>query len=357
MTHIFNKIIILLCCMVFALSNSNPDTILLPLIISITISALTSYFVSSGAKVMMLICCIVISMLLRPFMYFLPLLCYDDLTEDIQFMVGLITLPLILHYSEFNGIQLFLILILMLVSYILKKHSTELLRANADYIQLRDETADLLLVLENKNKELMEKQDYEVNLATLNERNRIAREIHDNIGHALASSILQVGALLAITTDEQIKEPLNTLKETLSSGMDNIRHSIHNIHEESLDLEATLSGLVHDFTFCKTHLDYNVSNDFSMKAKYSIVYIIKEALSNIMKHSNATLVTISINEHPGLYQIIINDNGRKYIDPLLKTNGMGLASITNRITTLDGSIHIDTDKGFLIFITLPKELL
>lgn len=59
-------------------------------------------------------------------------------------------------------------------------------------------------MLQEKNKNLMEKQDYEIYLATLRERNRIAREIHDNVGHMLSRSILQMGALITIHKEEPL---------------------------------------------------------------------------------------------------------------------------------------------------------
>ena len=55
-----------------------------------------------------------------------------------------------------------------------------------------------------KKQEPMEKQDYEIYLATLRERNRIAREIHDNVGHMLSRSILQMGALITIHKEEPL---------------------------------------------------------------------------------------------------------------------------------------------------------
>ena len=58
-------------------------------------------------------------------------------------------------------------------------------------------------------------QDYEIYLATLKERNRIAREIHDNVGHMLTRSILQLGALSVINKDETVGEAINDLSGTL----------------------------------------------------------------------------------------------------------------------------------------------
>lgn len=152
-----------------------------------------------------------------------------------------------------------------------------------------------------------------------------------------------------------MKEHLTNIKDTLSTGMDSIRSSIHNIHEDSLDLQDKLNELLHNFTFCKTAFSYHVNHDFSMKAKYSILFIVKEALSNIMKHSNATLVTITISELPGLYQIIIHDNGTTAQSSTRDSSGMGVQSMSERVNALGGNFYTDSRDGFKIFISLPKE--
>ena len=69
-------------------------------------------------------------------------------------------------------------------------------RLEGELIRLRDTSTELNMALKEKNRNLLEKQDNEIYLATLKERNRIAREIHDNVGHMLSRSILQMGALL-----------------------------------------------------------------------------------------------------------------------------------------------------------------
>ena len=118
-----------------------------------------------------------------------------------------------------------------------------------DYKALRDTTRETALQLEKKNKMLRAKQDYELNLATLSERNRIARDIHDNVGHMLSRSILQTGALLAICQDAQTREGLVQIKETLSEAMDSIRSSVHDLHDEALDLQVELQTLIKNLNF------------------------------------------------------------------------------------------------------------
>ena len=84
---------------------------------------------------------------------------------------------------------------LIVAAILLACRTGRILYLEQEMIRLRDTSTELNLVLQEKNKNLMEKQDYEIYLATLRERNRIAREIHDNVGHMLSRSILQMGAL------------------------------------------------------------------------------------------------------------------------------------------------------------------
>lgn len=351
---LFDKLILLLCCCGFTIISANSFDAVVPILITLTITCLNSsvekpYFCIITFSFFTLLC------MFHPiFLYFLPLAAFDLFSEKYQSAIGFISIPMLLYYRSLSGIQVILILILLAVSYLLKKHSNQIKKLRNDYIALRDETTELSALLKKKNKELIEKQDYEVNLATLNERNRIAREIHDNIGHILSRSILQTGALIAIAKDNALKANLTELKDSLNSGMNSIRNSIHNIHEDSLDLEARLEHLVKEFTFCRAYLDYQIHTDLSIKVKYTLLSIVTEALSNIIKHSNATQVTISFIEQPAFYQLIIIDNGT-VLSAASNPESMGIASMTERIHSLSGNFHIDTANGFRIFITLPKE--
>lgn len=89
----------------------------------------------------------------------------------------------------------------------------------------------------------------------------------------------------------------------------------------------------------------------------------KEAMSNIIKHSNADEITVTLREHPVLYQLKIEDNGtRKGIivsQPqaegiVLGSQGMGLANMKSRVENLNGTFRVSNEQGFLIFISIPK---
>ena len=231
-----------------------------------------------------------------------------------------------------------------------------------EYKRARDDSRELTLMLEKKNQDLLEKQDTEVYLATLKERNRIAREIHDNVGHMLSRSILMVGALKTVNQAEDLKVPMEQLDQTLNEAMTNVRQSVHDLHDESVNLKEVMESLAEEFSFCPVQLTYDMGYDIPKEIKYSFIAITKEALNNVMRHSNANKVKILTREHPGLYQLIIEDNGtsNEQIRPdgdreeNTESSGIGIENMKKRVRMLGGTMQIQKEHGFRIFITVPK---
>lgn len=225
----------------------------------------------------------------------------------------------------------------------------------------QDDSAERDLLLTEKNRSLLENQDYEIYTATLKERNRIAREIHDNVGHLLSRSILLTGAAKTVNKSEALSPTLDSLDATLNSAMDSIRKSVHDLRDEAVNLDDTVRSLIKDFTFCPVSYLYDAGHNIPKDIKYSFISIIKEALSNIIRHSDATQVTITLREHPAMYQLCVEDNGMKIrergADQTFRSSGggMGLANIQERVEKLSGYFHIFTENGFKILITIPKE--
>lgn len=354
MERLFDRLILMICCGVVLMVNNVNIYTSVTVIIAVTLVSVNIAFDYMKVHGAVYILYLLLTLFCRELIYFAPVICYDFFMESNMYIsIGAVFI-IFVRIKEMSYWTMAYIFFMLALAYILKRRTSGLLNGIKQAYHMRDEIKIKTERLAKKSSELMERQDYEIENATLNERNRIAREIHDTVGHLLSSSILQIGALLAICKDENMKQNLTNIKDTLSSGMDSIRSSIHNIHEDSMDLQAKLEELVHNFTFCPVILSYNINHDFTMKAKYSILFIIKEALSNVMKHSNATLVTITLNELPGLYQIIIQDNGTEKSSK--DASGMGIQSMTERIQSLEGNFYVDTKDGFRIFISLPKQI-
>ena len=96
----------------------------------------------------------------------------------------------------------------------------------------------------------------------------------------------------------------------------------------------------------------HISQDLPKELKYCIISIVKEALSNVTRHSDADRVKLLLREHPAFYQILIQDNG-KCVHPGDGT-GIGITNMRQRVETFGGTIDIRTENGYRIFIHIPK---
>lgn len=296
------------------------------------------------------------------FFCFFPVVAYILLWEKKHFFVICVVLFFLCHV-RFSAEPAFLPLLIgvtgFLLAYLLQSRSVQYQQADTRLRQIQDDSREHNLLLAEKNKAILEAQNYEIYAATLRERNRIAREIHDNVGHVLSRSILLLGAVKTVNREPALTALLKDLDISLNSAMDSIRNSVHDLHEESVNLKETVQNLVRDFTFCPIELHYDMSFSVAGPVRYCFISITKEALSNIIKHSNASRVQISMQEHPGLYQLRIEDNGttcsRKKTSPSSLPGGIGLTNMRDRVQALDGTFRILTDSGFRIFITIPKK--
>lgn len=283
--------------------------------------------------------------------FLLPVIFYDMLYTRFYLLYFLGFIAFLLSFQNTSLMQQFLLGLQFALALLLHLRSMRISVLTRQVKEIRDTDTEYQLMLSAKNRDLLEKQDYEIYLATLKERNRIAREIHDNVGHMLSRSILQAGALLAVNQDKNLKEPLTALKDTLNLAMNNIRESVHDLHDDSIDMKSAVEQMLPDYDQYQIQFDYDMSRMVEKNVKYCFISITKEALSNLVKHSNATRLSIVMREHPSLYQLLISDNGTKI---LLRDSGIGLSNMKERVNGLGGTITISTESGFRIFVSIPK---
>ena len=234
----------------------------------------------------------------------------------------------------------------LLLGYQMKLHS------------MRDASMEHDMLMEQMNHQLIEKQNAQIYNATLKERNRIAREIHDNVGHMITRSILQVGAIGVINTDEKLKAPIADLKSTLDTAMDSMRKSVHDLYDESVDLRQALAKLKPTDSAFAFSLEYDCEDDVPRDVKYAFIAIAKEAVNNAVKHSNGDEIRIIVREHPAFYQLGIMDNGTSADERRLSGetgDGIGIKNIKERVAAIGGTMRIKADDGFMIFVTLMKK--
>lgn len=259
----------------------------------------------------------------------------DTILNDILEVVLLMAFAIMLSYFTE-----------LLLGYQMKLHS------------MRDASMEHDMLMEQMNHQLIEKQNAQIYNATLKERNRIAREIHDNVGHMITRSILQVGAIGVINTDEKLKAPISDLKSTLDTAMDSMRKSVHDLYDESVDLRQALAKLKPTDSAFAFSLEYDCEDDVSRDVKYAFIAIAKEAVNNAVKHSNGDEIRIIVREHPAFYQLEIMDNGTSVDERSLSGetgDGIGIKNIKERVAAIGGTMRIKADDGFMIFVTLMKK--
>ena len=259
----------------------------------------------------------------------------DTILNDILEVVLLMAFAIMLSYFTE-----------LLLGYKMKLHS------------MRDASMEHDMLMEQMNHQLIEKQNAQIYNATLKERNRIAREIHDNVGHMITRSILQVGAIGVINTDEKLKAPIADLKSTLDTAMDSMRKSVHDLYDESVDLHQALAKLKPTDSAFAFSLEYDCEDDVSRDVKYAFIAIAKEAVNNAVKHSNGDEIRIIVREHPAFYQLEIMDNGTSVDERSLSGetgDGIGIKNIKERVAVIGGTMRIKADDGFRIFVTLMKK--
>lgn len=211
--------------------------------------------------------------------------------------------------------------------------------------------------------EIMKNADNEIYVARLKERNRIAREIHDNVGHMITRVIVQMQAIKIINKDENVGRQLESVSETLDLAMTGIRKSVHELHDDSIDLSIGINDITSAIgdkfeVTVKTSIDSPADNNI----KNAVLGIIKEAVTNISKYSSGDKVLVEVTENNTFWRVKVFDNGSNPVrekdltdDSLSDGCGIGLKNIGARATSLGGRASaISDENGFTILATLPK---
>lgn len=198
-------------------------------------------------------------------------------------------------------------------------------------------------------------------LAVLKERNRISRDIHDSVGHALSTAMIQLNAMEVIATKEQssVAPMAANLREFLKDCLQDVRDAIAKLKpneyktyqelyriEELIKNFEKLSGVV---------VRMSISNykwSLSPQMGLTLYRVIQEALSNSLRHGQATQVRISLNFSPETLSLSIENNG---VSCPNFEKGVGLTSMSERIHELDGKVLFNPSSGgFKIQVIIPK---
>ncbi|MBR5945108.1 MAG: histidine kinase [Lachnospiraceae bacterium] len=363
MYAIIPRILIIALCATTAYKGATPSE-LIALLAAVTISSVCS---ATGRKVITYPMCALFVILCffipTESLYYLPIIVFELAWVSLHTMGNLpvfdkslipscIGLAVVAGYAISSKEHALFIILMSLLSLFIAYACLMIKGLKLRALGEADDKRQLEELMEKRALDYKDKQDYEVHLATLKERNRIAREIHDNVGHLLSRALLMMGAIEAVNEDKNLGEHLSVLKNTLSDAMDSCRVSVHDLYDDSIDLKGSLEKLVEEFKFCPVTLEYSSGPKINKDVKFAVAGVVKEALSNIAKHSNATQAKIIFMEHEKIYQLLIEDNGTSATKG--DGTGIGLNNMQDRITALGGTFYIRNENGFRIFATIPR---
>jgi signal transduction histidine kinase len=201
------------------------------------------------------------------------------------------------------------------------------------------------------------------NQATLQERTRIAREIHDSVGHTLTAQSIQLENV-AMWVSQDLSRATEHLQKARALGkeaLQNVRQSVATLRQHSLlvkSLPEALEKLADEFernTSIRIHRTVQLQQSLPPEQAIALYRIVQEAMTNIAKHSHATQVELSLSERATELTLSVEDNGQGF-DPAVNTTGFGLQSMRERTEALGGTFQIVSQltQGCRIRLTLPK---
>lgn len=375
MNRLFDKSIVLACCIAAATGLAVDARLVAAFCLGVITTSLAELAqkehtrrVSEAASCAYIIAAVFVP----PFVPFAPLALYDiarrvrreyawvALGIGVAFVFALVA---DFRTDALTARTLLLTAILSVAATLLSLRTAQLEREQQRMRRTRDELQERALALEARNRDLADRQDYEVELATLAERARIAREIHDNVGHQLTRASLQTEALRIVHADEpRVAADFADIKRTVDKALQLVRTSVHALNDNAVDLSVQLERIVEgarsdggpqiELEVMAEHAPANVANCFAA--------VLREALSNTMRHACAQTVAVRCMEHPSFYQLIVTDDGTGGTQAGGRgvAEGMGLASMRERIEALGGTFTAGPragSPGWRVFATVPKQ--
>lgn len=220
--------------------------------------------------------------------------------------------------------------------------------------QARDELAA-------KNAKLAEYAAQIEELATVNERNRLAREIHDNVAHYLTAVNMQIEAARAVMPTDAARAEQSLVKaQTLTKdGLSEIRRSVAALRAEPVDtrpLHEAITLLVEEGRADGLTVDFQIEGKIracSAQVEMTLYRIAQESLTNIRKHAQATHTLLELcYPDESHVRLKVSDNG---VGSSQAGNGFGLLGIKERVKLLGGTLDIQTaqGQGFSLQVEVP----
>jgi signal transduction histidine kinase len=253
-------------------------------------------------------------------------------------------------------------------TYLLFMISLVLIVAMAQVVQReranRQRAEGLLLDLEASHYQLTRYAEQVAELATIEERNRLARDIHDTLGHYLTVIGVQLEKALIIHADQPdgSLDAVRTAKRLNDQALTDVRQSVEALHSDPVPfrLRPALEALLSNMEGLPLNVKIIINGDDSNYSRQQLLIIyrtVQEGLTNIQKHAHAQHVTIRIELGETEAVVCLSDDGIGFNgDPFIK-GGMGLQGIKERLEFVSGRMVLTAvpGSGTQLTVTIPRQ--
>lgn len=269
---------------------------------------------------------------------------YDITTQ--KYLLGIYT-----TVQSFNIILFFVYMVLTLFVE----------RGTLDEVQILNlKLQEANVNLQQANTQLTKYAKIKEKMGETKERNRLAREIHDTLGHTLTG--ISAGLDASITMIDQnpalTKEQLKMLANVTREGISDVRRSVNELRPDALDRQSLSQGIEKMLDDVRGITDINIV--FKNKAtifkfdddeEIAIYRVIQESVTNAVRHSKAMNIFVTIEQKYSEIEITIKDDGIGAKGGF--TPGFGTKHIMERIELLNGTVKFDGSNGFKTEVTIP----
>ena len=226
--------------------------------------------------------------------------------------------------------------------------------------QARERAERLMAELEQANVRLAAYATQAEELAMTQERNRLAREIHDTLGHTLTIVNVQIEAAKVVMDSDpgRALEAMNKAQELAQKGLNRVRESVAALRESPVSnrsLHEAIASLVKEAQSSGIVTEFQVSGEpqaLEHKVSLALYRAAQEGLTNVRRHARASRVDVVLDFQPGEVRLDVKDNG---VGAGETTRGFGLLGIRERMQLLGGRLEIDTGvgQGFCLTASVP----
>ena len=193
------------------------------------------------------------------------------------------------------------------------------------------------------------------------ERKTISRELHDEVGQILTGLRMELGTLSHYNPDEEFRERLESVKRLAEEALRSVRNLALLVRPSMLDdlgLKPALAWQVKEFSRrCGIPVSLNIEGNLDNlpeALRLCLYRAIQEAMTNCVKHAEASRVTVLVKQDEMRVTASVQDDGRGF-DVLVRTPGLGLLGMTERVRALQGRMSVSSEpgSGTLISLELP----